>query len=381
MANNLIIVAGEASGDQHGAALVRECKTLRPDLKFTGIGGDKMRAAGVDTIIDISDLAVVGFVEVLAHFPTIYKTFKKIEAILKSNPPDLLILVDYPGFNLRLAKVAKNLGIKVLFYISPQVWAWRQGRVKKISQVVDHMAVIFPFEVDFYKNHDVPVTYVGHPLTHEVKATMTKVQAQEKFKLNPNKKVIALLPGSRQSELKRLLPTMLDSAKLLVTKHPDLQFILLQASTITDDFLNTYLKTSKIEINVIKNQSYDAMLVADALMIASGTATLEAALMEIPMVVIYKITPLTAAIAKHLIKINNIALVNIVAGERVVPELLQNEANPQRICQEIENITYNLSSHAQIVKKLRLIRAKMGSEDGSKNVAKLVITMLTSQGD
>lgn len=377
MNKKIMVIAGEASGDQHGAGLVRECKKLNPNLSFTGIGGDKMRAEGVETLVDVSELGVVGFVEVIKHLPTIYKTFKKIEAELKNNPPDLLVLVDYPGFNLRLAKVAKKLGIKVLYYISPQVWAWRQGRVKNIAKVVDHMAVIFPFEVDFYTKYNVPVTYVGHPLTHEVKSQFTKLEAQKAFNLDLAKKTVAILPGSRKGELSRLLPTMLDTVKLLADKHNDLQFILLQAPTIFDDYLKEFLKDFTVPLRIVKNKTYDVMQAADAVIVASGTATLETALMKTPMVVIYKIAPLTAMIAKHLIKIDNIALCNIVAGERVVPELLQDAATPEAIAKEIEILLYDATQRTMIIEKLAKIRDKMGVEDGSKNVAKLVIKHLS----
>lgn len=378
MNQTVMVVAGEASGDQHGAALVRECKRLDPTLRFTGIGGDNMRAAGVDTIVDVSELAVMGFVEVIAHLPTIYRTFKKIERVLKTNPPALLILVDYPGFNLRLAKVAKQLGIKVLFYISPQVWAWRRGRVKRIAQVVDHLAVIFPFEVDCYRETDLPVTYVGHPLTHQVKVTIEKPEFLKTHQLDTTKKIVALLPGSRKGELMRLLPTMLISAEQLAHNHADLQFVVLQAATIDDAYLSEFLAHTKLPITVVKNDSYNTMNAADVLIAASGTVTLEAAILTKPMVVVYKAAALTAMIARRLVKIENVSLCNIVAGKRIVEELLQEAATPENICRETAKILYDNAYREQMIQELVAVREKLGHEDGSKNTAKLALKMLNA---
>ena len=373
---SVMILAGEASGDVHGASLVREMKKLNPNIQFSGIGGDKMRTQGVNTFVDVSELAVVGFIEVIAHLPTIYKTFKLVEQKLKLNPPELLILIDYPGFNLRVAKIAKRLGIKVLFYISPQVWAWRKGRVKKIAQVVDHMAVIFPFEVGFYHNANVPVSYVGHPLTHEVKATISQTDMLKTYNISTDKKVVTLLPGSRKGELQRLLPTMLKSAQLLYNQHSDIQLILLQATTIDDDFLQSFLLHNQVPIIIIKDKSYDVMQITDCAITASGTATLEAALMNTPMVVIYKIAAFTAFWAKRLIKIENIALANIIAEKRVVPELLQEQATSENIATEVEKILYDSVVHEKMKIELAEIKTKMGNKNGAKNTAKLAISML-----
>lgn len=371
---NIVIVAGEASGDIHAANLIKAMFAEDPDLKFQGICGDKMRAAGAHTIADISELSVMGFVEVIMHLPKIYKTFNKIKSLLIKQKPDLLILVDYPGFNLRLAKIAKKLNIKVLFYISPQVWAWRPGRVKKIAKIVDHLAAIFPFEPAFYGNL-LPVTYVGHPLTNQVISHLTREAALLEFNLDPQRKTLGLLPGSRESELEKLLPVMLETAQRLKSADPDLQFILLQAHTIDNSYLQKYLEQANIPIRIIKDRSYDVMRACDTLLVASGTATLEAALMQIPMVVVYKLTPITAWLAKRLVKIKYFSLCNIVADKAIVPEFFQDKVQSNYLIPAINQVLYDPTYRKKMIAELTAVKELLGQEDGSKNVAKLAFDM------
>jgi lipid-A-disaccharide synthase len=326
-----MIIAGEASGDLHGANLVKEALKKDPTLSFFGIGGAKMRAAGVDTLVDASEMAVVGLVEVISHFSVIYHAFMKMRNILKNAPPDLLILIDYPDFNLRIAKIAKKAGVRVLYYISPQVWAWRVGRVAKIGAVVDRMAVVFPFEVPFYEKEGVPVTFVGHPLVDTVLPTMTRNEAQKKFGLDPHRKTIGLFPGSRRQEIVNLFPVILQSAELLMKHMPELQFILPLASSLKHDDIDCYLDSCGVEVTVVEGLGYDVMQVCDAAITVSGTVTLEIAMIGVPMVIIYKVAPFTYMLAKRLVKVDHIGICNIVAGERVVKELLQHEAEPERI--------------------------------------------------
>ncbi len=373
----IMLVAGEASGEQHGAELVRALKKYPAEFYFYGVGGRQMREAGVDILVDCAELAVMGFGDVIKHLPQILRVFKQLKQTLINNRPDLLILIDYPGFNLRLAALAKKLGIKVLFYISPQVWAWRQGRVKKIAKVVDHMAVIFPFEVDFYQGHHVPVTYVGHPLTHVVKPTCSVETAKQKFALSSHAPVIGLLPGSRQREIQRLLPPMLQAAEKIKTQLPNAEFVLPLASTITQDDLTPFLAQTTLKIKLIENQTYDAMNVCDALIVSSGTATLETALLLKPMVIVYKVPRLTASLLKHFIKIENIGLCNVVAGKRIVPEFLQNDVNAEKLSQAILEMLENGVHRDSIINELKIVRDKLGTLDGSENVAKLAYTMLS----
>ena len=371
-----MIVAGEASGDLHGANLVRAMNKLAPGLSFIGIGGPRMREAGVDTLVDASEMAVVGLIEVIAHFDVISSAYLTLKKIMSASPPDLVILIDYPDFNLRIAALAKKAAVPVLYYISPQVWAWRVGRVKKIGRVIDRMAVVFPFEVPFYEKKGVPVTFVGHPLVDSVSPSMSRNEARQQFGLDDRCRTIGLFPGSRHGEIKRLLPTILAAAQLLNERFDDLQFILPLASSLTLADINPYLDSSGLSVTVIEGKGYDVMQVCDAIITVSGTVTLEIALMAIPMVIIYRVSPLTYAIGVRLIKVDHIGLCNIVAGERIVRELLQHDAEPVHIADEIEHILTDPDYDAAIRSKLATVRDKLGSGGGSTRVAELALEMI-----
>ncbi|KPJ67299.1 MAG: lipid-A-disaccharide synthase [Coxiella sp. DG_40] len=376
MSNKLkiLIVTGEASGDLHAAKLVKDVCKLNPNIDFWGMGGINMREAGVNIIVDTTDLAVMGLFDVLTHLPKIYEAKKIICNTIANNPPNLLILIDYSGFNLRLAKIAKQKGIKILYYISPQLWASRQGRIKKIRKYIDKMAVIFPFEIDFYKQFNIPVCFVGHPLSDIVHASMSIDKAKQAFTLNPRYKTIGLFPGSRKGEIKRLLPVMLKSAQLLKQQFPDTQFVLALASSLTKDDLNPYLKKFDLEIKIVANHNYDVMQVCDAIIAASGTVTLEIALMEIPMLIIYKISPPYFPI-KLIIKIPYIGLCNIIAGKQIVKELLQQHANPKNISNEITHILTDNNYRNTMITELKKIKEKLTTKK-TENLAQLVVNML-----
>jgi lipid-A-disaccharide synthase len=372
----IMIVAGEASGDLHGASLVKEANRLDPSLSFFGIGGPRMREAGVETLVDASQMAVVGLVEVIAHFNVISSAYLTLKRIIASNPPDLLILIDYPDFNLRVARLAKRAGVRVLYYISPQVWAWRVGRVKKIGRVVDRMAVVFPFEVPFYEREGVPVTFVGHPLVDTVHPTMPRAEAQSLFGLDPSRRTVGLFPGSRTGEIRRLLPVILESARLLKERFPDLQFILPLASSLTMADLAPFLAKSGLDIKVVEGRGYDVMQVCDAIITVSGTVTLEIALIGVPMVIIYRVSPLTYEVGKRLIRVDHVGICNIVAGERIVPELIQHDAEPVPIAAEIARMLAEPGYGAAMKTKLSAVREKLGSGGGSANAAHLILDML-----
>ncbi|HEY3308152.1 MAG TPA: lipid-A-disaccharide synthase [Desulfuromonadaceae bacterium] len=375
----VMIVAGEASGDIYGADLVSEALNLEPQLQFFGIGGARMREAGVETLVDSADMAVVGLVEVLKHFDVISAAFLKLKNILLNDPPSLLILIDYPGFNLRLAKVAKKAGVKVLYYISPQIWAWRQGRVKKIAALVNHMAVILPFEAPFYERAGVPVTFVGHPMLDLVKVTVGRNQAAVEFGLDPARKIVGLFPGSRKNEIERLLPVIIGAAKLLKERFSDIQFILPLASTLQEDDIAPQLKAAGLNVIMTRQRIHEMIRACDAVISVSGTVTLEIALVGTPMVIIYKLSPLTYQLAKRLVKIKDIGLCNIVAGETVVKELIQNQANPDQIAAEITKILTDTLYTAQIKERLATIRTKLGGGGASKNVARLTFKLMGLQ--
>lgn len=374
-----MIVAGEASGDLHGSNLVKEALRLDPALSFFGIGGPHMREAGVETLVDSSEMAVVGIVEVLAHFGVIYRAYSALKRLIKTNPPDLLILIDYPDFNMLVAKVAKRAGVKVLYYISPQVWAWRTGRVKKIARLVDRMAVVFPFEVPFYEKAGVPVTFVGHPLADRVSPSMTRGDALAVFGLDPSRRVVGLFPGSRRGEIARLFPVIIESAKLLKDRHPGIQFILPLASSLTDADIAPQLAESGLEVVVARDKVYDVMQVCDAIVTVSGTVTLEIALMGVPMVIIYTVSPLTYEVGKRLIRVDHIGICNIVAGERVVPELVQDEATADRIAAEIGRYLDDPGHTEKTRAGLARVKEKLGSGGCSERVAGIVVEMLGKQ--
>lgn len=371
-----MIVAGEASGDIYGADLVREARKLDPHLQFFGIGGARMREAGVETLVDSAEMAVVGLVEVLKHFDRIASAFLKLKQILLSDPPHLLILIDYPGFNLRLAKVAKRAKVPVLYYISPQIWAWRQGRVKKIARLVDHMAVILPFEAPFYERAGVPVSFVGHPMLDMVKVAVDRNEAASGFGLDPSRKIVGLFPGSRRNEIERLLPVIVASAVLLKERFPEVQFIVPLASTLSEGDLAPRFRDAGIDVTITGERIHEMIRACDAVISVSGTVTLEIALVGTPMVIIYRLSPLTYQVAKRLIKVDHIGLCNIVAGETAVKELIQDEASPQLIAAEIEKILSNGAYSNLIRERLAKVRSRLGVGGASENVARLTLELM-----
>ena len=372
----VIIVAGEASGDLHASHLARELLTIDSSLVLKGMGGENMRRAGVDILIDASELAVVGLVEVLANYRTIKRALESIKKTITDNPPDLLVLVDYQEFNQRLAAYAKSIGVKVLFYIGPQVWAWRPKRVYKMAKIVDQMAVIFPFEVDLYKDAKVPVEFTGHPLVEEVVANKSPEQARALLELD-QLTTIGLFPGSRRGEIKRLLPIQLKTAKKLLKANPDLQFVLPLAESLNEDVLDPFIEDIvDLRIAVINGRPYDVMQACDAIITASGTATLEIALMGIPMAIVYKISWLSYFILKFIVSIERIGLVNIVADKYVVQEFLQGKARPGKIAREILRILSDKDYNDTMRHELSLIRDKLGDRHGTTHIAQLAYRML-----
>jgi len=374
-----MIVAGEASGDMYGARVVEEAHRLDSSVRFFGIGGVQMRKAGVETLVDSKEMAVMGLFEVIAHFGVIARAFLQMKALLVKERPELLILIDYPGFNLRLAAVAKRAGVKVLYYITPQVWAWHASRAKKIARLVDHAAVIFPFEVPIFAREGLPVTFVGHPLLEMAVPRMELAAAQLQFGVNQERQVVGLFPGSRRREIEALLPVMLATASLLEKALPGLQFILPLAPSIDRCTVDDLLAASSLDVKVVEGHNYDVMQVCDAIIAASGTVTMEIALFGVPMVIIYKISPFTYAIGKRLVKVAHVGICNIVAGERVVPELIQDEADPVKIAKEITAMLTDAAYAADIRRKLLTVREKLGQPGAPARVASLALEMMTNK--
>ena len=371
-----MIVAGEASGDLYGATLATELRALSPDTRLLGMGGDRMREAGVETLVDANVMAVMGIVEVLGHLPVIVKGFTILKRQLLSDPPRLLILIDYPDFNLRLAKVAKRAGIKVLYFISPQVWAWRSGRVKGIGEVVDMMAVLFPFEIPFYQNAGIPVSFVGHPLLDMVAPALQSKEAAASLGLDPTRRTVGLFPGSRKSVIGRLLPVILESAALLKARMPDLQFVLPLAASLRPGDIMPEIERSGLEVTVITGKNHEVMSACDAAISVSGTVIMELALVGIPTVLIYKVSPLTYQIGKRVINVPHIGICNIVAEKRLMKELIQHEAHPVAIADEVDALLNNLVYAAEMRAGLAGVREKLGSGGALGRLARVALDMM-----
>ena len=372
----ILFSAGESSGDQHAANMFLELKKHQPDITGFGMGGAKMAQAGIDIRYDSSGIAVIGVVEVLKHYGEIRRALKLMQQLVSTERPDLLVCVDYKEFNLKLARYAKQLGVKVLFYVSPQVWAWRSGRVKTYGRAIDMMAVIFPFETAYYDAEQVPVRYVGHPSVDKVHPLRSKAEDRAQFGLDENKPVVGLLPGSRANEIKRMLPVMLAAAEKLQAELPGLQLLLPQADSISDELLNTYLHQSPVKITVIKNQPYDVIQCCDAVMTTSGTATLEIALLAVPMVICYKLAGLTYCLGRLLVHTKFIGLPNIVLGKGFIKELIQHEATAEKLAAEVQRILTDKAYADTMRADLIQVKELLGQGGGSKNMAMLALEML-----
>ena len=372
----VFIVAGEASGDLHAGNLCKELLDMDDSIQLQGMGGKKMREAGVDVLFDASKLAVVGIVEVLFKYRMIKGVLNQIQDHIEQSPPDLLILVDYQEFNQKLAAYAKSIGIKVLFYIGPQVWAWRPKRVYKMARIVDQMAVIFPFEVTLYKEANVPVEFTGHPLVDEIIPDKNAQQARAALSLE-EKTTVGLFPGSRMGEIERLLPIMLETAKLLKQQRPELQFVLPLASTVQREDLAQYGKDlAALKVNLVENNTHDVIQACDSIIVASGTATLEIGLMGTPMVITHKLAWLSYFILSRLVKITHIGLVNIVPGKEIVKEFIQHEATAENLANETLQILDNEKYNQNMRDELSKLRELLGTGGGSRNVAKLAYSMI-----
>jgi lipid-A-disaccharide synthase len=373
----VMIVAGEASGDMHGASLVREMLRIDPSVNFYGIGGNRMQDAGVKLLVNASETAVVGLTEVISKFGTLFRIIRQVKKSLDEMKPELVILIDYPDFNLNfVAPAAKKRNIKIFYYISPQVWAWRKSRINKIKRLVDKMAVILPFEVDTYAKKGYAVDYVGHPLLDLVKPAYSKQESRKIFNLDESKTTIGLLPGSRQSEVVKLLPEMLKAAEIMAQKIQSLQFILPLADTLEEKTIGDIVSGFTINIKVISGQTYDVISCCDLAIVASGTATLETALLRVPMIIIYKLSPITYFIGKLIINAKNIGLANIIAGKTIVPELIQDDANGNRIAAEAMDILTDEEKKQEIIKELAAIRSKLGNPGAARKTALLAYDML-----
>ena len=372
---NILILAGEASGDLHGAALIKAMKTIDPSLSFYGIGGDEMKHEGMQLLYHVNKMAFLGFVEVIKHLPFIKKVQTDVLKLVEEKNIQTCVLIDYPGFNLSIAKKLNAMERKIIYYISPQIWAWGKHRIHKIKKLVNKMLVLFPFEETFYKKAGVDATFVGHPLIERIN-NYSFVERKEFFSqnnLDVQKEILLVLPGSRIQEVAKIFPSVIEGA-IAVAKQFNLQVVVGCSSNIDE---RTFEKLSaERNYRVVKNKSYELFKYAKLGIIKSGTSTLEAALFGLPMVIVYKTSSLTYLIGKKLITLSNIGLANIIAGETVVPELIQNEVNTKNILNECSKFLSEVSLYQTISEKLKSLKVVLGNKDASKTAAEIIIASI-----
>lgn len=374
------MIAGEASGDIYGADLARHLYK-QGSIEIVGIGGKRMREAGVDILYDSSEISVVGFSEVLPRLKAIRKAYGIVTGFIRSRSVDMVVLIDYPGFNIRVAGVAKKNGIPVVYYISPQIWAWRRGRLRLLAKRVKKMIVVLPFEEAIYKDEGVDCSFIGHPLVDEVLKTRPLKESVRRYDIDKDRPVLGLFPGSRTGEIRALLPGMLQAAGIIRNGNPGTQFVMAVADSLDFKFVEKIVSENvptgiHKDIKMIRGEANDVINACDVIIAASGTITLQAALLEKPMVILYRLSPLTYSIAQLLVNVKDIGLVNILAGRRVVPELIQKEASPERIAAEAEKMLRDKKYYEGIKKDLHEVRLKLGPPGVSERVAKVIAGML-----
>jgi lipid-A-disaccharide synthase len=372
---DVVLVAGEASGDLHGADLVAELRAKLPGVRVRGIGGARLRAAGMDTLVDATTVATMGFVEVAERLGAVVGAYRRMRRLLTTEPPDLLILIDFAEFNLALAGVAHRRGIPVLYYITPQIWAWRRGRVRKIARRVDRLAVVFPFEVPLYQGTGARAEFVGHPLLDRVRPTRERAETCARHGLDPGKRLIALLPGSRSKELRLILPVLADAAERLIARG-DCQCVLAMAETLSPEDVAATMRGRELRGPVVQGEAYDLVHACDVALVASGTATLETALLERPMVIVYRAASLTYALARRLVSVPHIGMPNVIAGRTVVPELLQDAATGDAIAAAAARFLDEPAYRAATVAALGGVRRALGTGGAAARAATIAAEML-----
>ena len=368
----IMISAGEASGDVHAAALTKEILKIDPTAQVYGMGGDGLRAAGGEVLFDIKDHGVMGLVEIILKLPSFFRLRSDFAKVMDQRRPDCLVTIDYPGFNMRLAKVARDKGIPVIAFIAPSAWAWRKGRAKKVAKLVNKVAAIFPFEYEVYKEAGADTEFMGDPLVDIVKPNLSPAEAAAKAGKHEGRPLVLLLPGSRLQEIQRLLPAMLEAAKLVLKANPEVEFTMPRAGTIPREMLEEEIKRAGVHVNIVEGDNYDVMSVADVALAASGTVTLEAALCRLPSVIVYKTAPLTAFIVRRLLNIADIGLPNIVAGRHILPELLQEDATPENMAIAVLGLL-EPEAHAQALKDLDEVKIRLGEKGAVRRVAELTL--------
>lgn len=372
-AARIMIVAGEASGDLHGAALARHLGRLAPAVSLSGMGGSRMAAAGVGLLADVSRLAVVGAGEALGRLPGLYRALRALRRRLREHPPRAVVLIDFPEFNLRLARAAQRLGIPIVYFIPPQVWAWRPRRARLIARLTTRVLVVFPFEVPLYESVGARVEFVGHPLLDGLESAPSRWEAREGLGVGGDATLVGLLPGSRKDEVERLLPEMAGAAGRIAEARPGAQFVLALAPTVDRALVDALLAAAPVKISVVADGAHQVMAASDLLLVASGTATLEAALIGTPMVVCYRVSRLSEVMGRLLIRIPWISLVNIVAERAVVPELLQEDAGAQRLAAEALRLLASAPERQAQRAAFAEIRGKLGTAGVGERAARSVL--------
>lgn len=367
----IFFLAGEQSGDLHGALVIKQLKRIFPEVAVSGVGGSMMKEAGMECIYSCDDLAVIGFVEVFKNIRRLMRIEKGIAEWLKKERPEMVVLIDYPGFNKRIAKIAKKLGIHVLYYICPQVWAWHSSRVKEYTEIISESIVVFPFEVDIWRKAGGKVNYFGHPLIGVAKPEKTKSEFLSGLEITKTP-VISLMPGSRKQEIGYILPELLKTAKLILNEFADAQFILPLASAIDDSLINEYLIDSSLPIKVVRGQTYDAVAASDLCIVASGTATLETAIIGTPMIVVYRVNWLTSFLSRYLIEAEHIGLPNVIAGKRIIPEFIRDKFEAQLIAKEAVDILKDKNRQKSMHESLNAVREKLGNPGAGERVAQYI---------
>ena len=369
----ILIVTGEASGDLHGAHLVKALKTLSPSLQVIGVGGASMEKAGAEMVKDVPQLDVMGLIG-LSEVKSILKRIGRIRRLIKERRWDLIVLIDNPGLNFHFARVAKACGLKVVYYIAPQVWAWRRGRMRWIQRRVDHVLAILPFEEPLYREAGVRCTFVGNPILDEVAPAYDRSALRRQFGLSSSHTVIGLFPGSRKGELREHMPLLLETVRRLAERHPTMQFLLAQASTVQDRLLEELMKDNQVPIRVCRNQASEVMAASDLLVVKSGTSTLQAAVVGTPMVLFYRATSwVTYRLARLLIRVPWIGLANLVAGRGIVPELIHDEATPERLVQETERLLGDPHAYEEMKAAMLQVRQALGAPGASHRAAEAVL--------
>lgn len=371
-----MIIAGEPSGDLHGGKLVAELRRLEPGLEIFGVGGDRMQAAGMELAYHIRDFSFMGFAEVLGHLPFIRQAMKRLELLLDERRPEAVVLIDYPGFNLRFGAKVKRAGIKVAYYVSPQVWAWGRGRVRRIRRLVDRMLCILPFEESFYRKLGVPAVYVGNPLLDEARPKLSKDAFRRQIGLSTSQPLVGLLPGSRRQEVEMILPAMLGACRLLSEKQPSVQFALNLAPGFPPEAVAAAIKRAGLNVAMSTGQSYELMAHSNLILVASGTATLECGIIGTPMIIIYKTSWASYLLGRMLVRVPYIGLVNLVAGKKVAPEFIQHEARPGAIFLMAQMLLAEGRPRQAVRDELSKIGGLLGEPGAARRAAEQIASLL-----